>query len=59
VNGGFSPWSIFSKCSTNCGEGTKKRTRRCNNPEPANGGKKCDGAVLDQQKCVIVDCPGM
>ncbi|XP_066920815.1 SCO-spondin-like isoform X2 [Clytia hemisphaerica] len=57
VNGGLSPWSIFSPCSVECGEGTKSRTRKCNNPEPSNGGKGCSGALKDTQKCVIVDCP--
>ena len=58
VDGGFSPWSIFSKCSTDCGEGTKTRTRTCTNPEPAFGGEECNGPVIDTQKCVVIDCPG-
>ena len=58
VNGGFTPWSLFTTCSKSCGEGSQSRTRSCTAPEPKYGGIECDGPVLDEQKCKQVDCPG-
>lgn len=39
VDGG---WTPFGECSTTCEEG--KKTRKCENPAPANGGKDCVGS---------------
>ncbi|XP_066923379.1 SCO-spondin-like isoform X8 [Clytia hemisphaerica] len=57
VNGAFTQWSLFSACSKTCGEGVKSRTRSCTNPEPQHGGDECNGPVLDEQKCKVIDCP--
>ena len=45
VNGHWSDWSQWSSCSVACGQGQgqKKRSRTCDNPQPQNGGKDCDG----------------
>ena len=58
VNGGFGPWSAFTPCSTSCGDGTKHRVRRCNNPPPMYGGKDCVGITTHFEKCNIGACPG-
>ena len=41
VNGGWSSFSAWSKCSKSCGGGSQVRVRSCTNPPPANGGKSC------------------
>lgn len=58
VSGRFSKWTAFSSCQTDgdCGQGIKTRTRKCNNPSPAYGGKHCEGAMSETHSCVIV-CP--
>jgi len=57
VNGGFSEWSAYSTCSKSCGGGSKKRTRSCTNPAPANGGADCNGATVDEVECGTDLCP--
>lgn len=57
VNGGYSEWSAFGDCNKTCGPGTKKRTRTCSNPPPANGGKNCEGPVDEVQDCNVKPCP--
>ena len=46
VNGQWSSWSTFGKCSCHANQnikGVKRATRQCNNPSPANGGQDCLG----------------
>lgn len=57
VNGGWSPWSQWSECSSRCGKGQQKRTRVCNNPVPLNGGKTCPGLAVHKAECTSI-CPG-
>jgi len=56
VDGGYSPWSAWSSCSQKCGQGMKKRRRHCNNPEPANGGRRCRGARKQVKPCYGRHC---
>lgn len=58
VNGRFSKWTTFSSCNVDgvCGVGVKTRTRKCNNPTPAYGGKHCEGAMSETHSCSVV-CP--
>ena len=56
VNGGFSNWSDFTKCSVTCGVGTKSRKRMCTNPAPKHGGKFCQGILEETHPCEI-PCP--
>uniref|UniRef100_A0A8C6QPP1 Hemicentin-1 n=1 Tax=Nannospalax galili TaxID=1026970 RepID=A0A8C6QPP1_NANGA len=57
VHGGFSPWSVWRSCSVTCGKGIQKRSRLCNNPLPANGGKPCQGSDSETRHCQNKLCP--
>lgn len=59
VHGGWSQWSGYDECSVKCGGGTQKRTRGCNKPEPANGGRDCEGSPTETRSCKVQPCPGM
>ena len=59
VDGGYSAWSAWSSCSQKCGQGMKKRRRHCNNPEPANGGRRCRGSRKQVKPCYGKHCQGM
>ncbi|XP_045538150.1 semaphorin-5B [Papilio machaon] len=61
VDGGWSSWSGWERCMQ---EGTPAaayaddqpdmclcRTRRCDNPKPANGGQPCEGASISVANC--------
>ena len=60
VNGDFSLWSAYSKCSASCGTGKQQRTRSCNNSRPIFGGADCSrlGPSVQVQDCKIKECPG-
>ena len=47
-------WSRYGACSRACGGGT--RSRNCNNPAPANGGKACVGYA--SEACNMRVCGG-
>lgn len=55
-NGGWSGWASWSKCSRNCGVGVQCRTRKCNKPLPAYGGKYCSGPSDDCRVCDLPMC---
>ncbi|KAK2508441.1 hypothetical protein MC885_016939, partial [Smutsia gigantea] len=57
VHGGFSPWSAWRPCSVTCGKGIQERSRLCNNPFPANGGKLCQGSDSETRNCQYELCP--
>ncbi|XP_011902754.1 PREDICTED: hemicentin-1 isoform X2 [Cercocebus atys] len=57
VHGGFSQWSAWRACSVTCGKGIQKRSRLCNQPLPANGGKPCQGSDLEMRNCQNKPCP--
>jgi len=57
VDGGWTEWSDFDECSKTCGGGENKRVRSCTNPEPANGGKDCEGEAVEQGECSTNPCP--
>ena len=59
VDGGLGEWSDFTECSASCGSGSQSRTRPCNNPVPAYGGKDCSDTISTQQReCNVRECPG-
>ena len=53
VNGGWSAYSSWSACTEPeyCLQGSKKRTRTCTNPSPANNGDDCAGLAEEQKIC--------
>ncbi|XP_041442078.1 A disintegrin and metalloproteinase with thrombospondin motifs 2 [Xenopus laevis] len=55
-DGNWGQWSKFGSCSRSCGTGVKYRTRSCDNPHPANGGRSCSGPIYDFQLCNTEDC---
>ena len=59
INGGYSAWSEFTKCTKSCARGTKERNRTCNNPRPQHGGLDCSrfGPENDTQVCNDFPCP--
>ncbi|XP_013012362.1 A disintegrin and metalloproteinase with thrombospondin motifs 14 isoform X3 [Cavia porcellus] len=57
-DGGWSPWSTFGSCSRSCGGGVRSRSRSCDNPPPAYGGRSCSGPLFEYQICNSEDCPG-
>ncbi|XP_074649157.1 A disintegrin and metalloproteinase with thrombospondin motifs 3-like [Tubulanus polymorphus] len=57
VNGGWSSWSDWNRCSRSCGRGVQYRTRTCNKPTPANGGNDCKGFKGQFKLCNKHDCP--
>nr|XP_034329828.1 SCO-spondin isoform X4 [Crassostrea gigas] len=57
INGGWSPWSAWGKCSNTCGRGQETRTRTCTNPPPQNGGADCVGSGTESRDCI--GCPGV
>nr|XP_055032048.1 A disintegrin and metalloproteinase with thrombospondin motifs 14 isoform X1 [Misgurnus anguillicaudatus] len=57
-DGGWSSWGKFGSCSRTCGGGIRSRSRQCNNPVPAYGGRDCPGSTFDYQVCNTEDCIG-
>ncbi|XP_030602077.1 A disintegrin and metalloproteinase with thrombospondin motifs 2-like isoform X2 [Archocentrus centrarchus] len=56
-DGGWGTWSPYGSCSRTCGGGVRFRTRRCDDPVPANGGRTCFGNTYEFQLCSQEDCP--
>ncbi|XP_063682344.1 A disintegrin and metalloproteinase with thrombospondin motifs adt-1-like [Bolinopsis microptera] len=57
VNGDWSTFGIWSRCSKTCGGGNQTRSRNCSNPTPAFGGKDCTGDSIQTQDCNTNPCP--
>uniref|UniRef100_A0A3P9KTG9 ADAM metallopeptidase with thrombospondin type 1 motif, 2 n=1 Tax=Oryzias latipes TaxID=8090 RepID=A0A3P9KTG9_ORYLA len=55
-DGNWGLWSEFGQCSLTCGGGVQFRTRTCDNPRPANGGRTCVGATFQFQMCNSEEC---
>ncbi|KAK2904079.1 A disintegrin and metalloproteinase with thrombospondin motifs 2-like isoform X2 [Channa argus] len=55
-DGNWGPWSEFGQCSRTCGGGVQFRTRDCDSPKPANGGRSCGGAGYQFQMCNTNEC---
>lgn len=57
VNGGWSAWEGWSRCSLTCGGGFQTRMRTCTNPPPSSGGAMCSGTSSQSQPCNTNHCP--
>ncbi|XP_045886115.1 A disintegrin and metalloproteinase with thrombospondin motifs 2-like [Micropterus dolomieu] len=55
-DGNWGLWSEFGQCSHTCGGGVQFRTRDCDNPRPANGGRPCVGTAYQFQMCNTNEC---
>ncbi|CAD5120039.1 DgyrCDS8620 [Dimorphilus gyrociliatus] len=59
VDGQWSEWAVWSRCSVLCGAGEKTRRRACDNPKPINGGRSCKGAGdYSDAEIQTVSCQG-
>ncbi|KAM6897258.1 A disintegrin and metalloproteinase with thrombospondin motifs 14 isoform 2-T2 [Xenentodon cancila] len=57
-DGSWGSWSKFGSCSRTCGGGIRSRSRQCDNPLPAYGGRDCPGSAFDYQMCNTEECAG-
>uniref|UniRef100_A0A8C6MDX7 ADAM metallopeptidase with thrombospondin type 1 motif 14 n=1 Tax=Nothobranchius furzeri TaxID=105023 RepID=A0A8C6MDX7_NOTFU len=57
-DGSWGSWSKFGSCSRTCGGGVRSRSRQCNNPPPAYGGRDCPGSAFNYQMCNTEECAG-
>ena len=58
VSGQWGEWGAWSECNAECGRGTRRRSRRCDDPPPTDGGPGCEGPAADRKPCVSV-CPAV
>ena len=58
MDGNWGEWGPWGECSKTCGGGEHGRTRECNNPAPAYGGKQCEGPFRQRRLCNKEKCPG-
>ncbi|XP_062234654.1 A disintegrin and metalloproteinase with thrombospondin motifs 3 [Platichthys flesus] len=57
-DGSWGSWSKSGSCSRTCGGGIRSRSRQCNDPPPAYGGRDCPGSTFDYQMCNTEECAG-
>ncbi|VDH96262.1 Hypothetical predicted protein [Mytilus galloprovincialis] len=57
IDGNWSEWSEWERCSVTCGGGFKTRNRTCSNPEPLFGGNNCTGNDTLISNCADNPCP--
>ena len=57
VNGNWGEFSAWSECSQSCGGGIMTRTRKCDDPEPGEGGADCEGESEETDSCNEDPCP--
>ena len=58
IDGHWSSWGAWSKCSKTCGDGTHTRMRTCTSPAPENGGLPCQGSSTETKECKSFACSG-
>ncbi|NWQ77372.1 HMCN1 protein, partial [Columbina picui] len=57
VDGKWAAWGSWSACAVSCGGGSRQRTRRCADPAPQFGGRKCEGNDVQIDFCNSDPCP--
>ena len=61
VDGGYTEWSSWGRCSKPCGGGIRNKTRSCTNPTPQHGGRTCVdqglGSNIESETCYTNFCP--
>ncbi|KAL8625611.1 hypothetical protein ACOMHN_043886 [Nucella lapillus] len=55
VDGVWDEWSLWTKCSLSCGNGTRSRSRTCIGP--FHQGKDCEGHRAQWEPCNTHNCP--
>lgn len=58
VHGGWSTWSAWSECSSDCDTGVQTRERFCSSPPPLYGGSSCVGPQIQTRDCNSQPCTG-
>ncbi|CAK8691082.1 unnamed protein product [Clavelina lepadiformis] len=56
IDGRWRLWSPWEDCSVTCGQGTRSRSRECNNPPAQYGGSPCNGLAIERLVCVEPRC---
>ncbi|MCL4127594.1 UNVERIFIED_CONTAM: hypothetical protein GTU68_036498, partial [Idotea baltica] len=59
VDGGWSEWGSWGGCSSQCGKGTRRRSRTCSQPPPQHGGRECPFCGHEVEECVGRKCPSV
>ncbi|XP_075695216.1 A disintegrin and metalloproteinase with thrombospondin motifs 8 [Rhinoderma darwinii] len=57
VDGNWGKWSPWGACSRSCGGGVRFSYRECDDPQPHNGGKYCQGLRAKYESCNTQECP--
>ncbi|GCB63164.1 hypothetical protein scyTo_0013161 [Scyliorhinus torazame] len=57
VDGQWTVWNSWSRCSASCGGGARQRSRSCFDPPPQHGGRLCEGSDVDVELCKSEPCP--
>ncbi|WAR26187.1 HMCN1-like protein [Mya arenaria] len=57
VDGAWNSWMEWGACSTTCQTGFRIRSRVCDKPANAYGGKPCPGSFNDNITCFERECP--
>ena len=58
VDGKWGAWSHWTECSATCGAAKRSRTRECDHPPAAHGGKTCEGPEKQEEYCKLDPCLG-
>ncbi|CAL9698264.1 unnamed protein product [Knipowitschia caucasica] len=59
VIGGWSLWSPWSLCSSDCDSGVQTRERSCSSPAAQYGGETCPGPHIQTRDCNAHPCTGV
>ncbi|KAK3093008.1 hypothetical protein FSP39_009947 [Pinctada imbricata] len=55
VDGGWSAWKKYGRCSKKCGGGKVAIVRYCDNPRPRYNGKMCEGTHISINHVIPID----